>query len=79
MVRRLEKQLQSHLSGRATFVEDLNVRDQLYVAFLRSPVAHARIREIDAGRARNADGLLRCSPDPTFRTSSARTFGGSFP
>ena len=67
MVRRLEKQLQSHLSGRATFVEDLNVRDQLYVAFLRSPVAHARIREIDAGRARNADGLLRVFTGPDLQ------------
>jgi carbon-monoxide dehydrogenase large subunit len=67
MVRRLEKQLQSHLSGQATFVEDLNVRDQLYVAFLRSPVAHARIREIDTGRTRKVGGLLHVFTGPDLQ------------
>ena len=40
------------LTGRALFVDDVDLPDMLHVAFVRSPHAHARILRIDATRAR---------------------------
>lgn len=44
--RRLRKEDSRHLHGRARFVGDMTMPGLQEVAFLRSPVAHARIREI---------------------------------
>jgi len=46
------------LTGRALFVDDLDLPGMLHVAFLRSPYAHARIRGIDASRARKREGVI---------------------
>ena len=35
------------LTGNALFVDDVELSGLLHAAFLRSPVAHARIRHID--------------------------------
>ena len=45
------------LTGRAMFVDDLNLPGMLHVAFLRSDDAHARIRSIDASAARARPGV----------------------
>ena len=45
------------LLGRARFMGDLALPGLRAVAFLRSPHAHARIGEIDAGEARNLPGV----------------------
>lgn len=47
----------SFLRGQAQFVDDVDLPGLLHAAFLRSPFAHARIRSIDAGRAREARGV----------------------
>ena len=39
------------LSGRGQFVDDLNLPGMLHAAFVRSPVAHARILNIDVSEA----------------------------
>jgi carbon-monoxide dehydrogenase large subunit len=39
------------ITGRATYVDDLNLTGQLYAALVRSPEAHARIVSIDASAA----------------------------
>jgi CO/xanthine dehydrogenase Mo-binding subunit len=42
------------LRGQALFVDDVELPGMLYAAFLRSNVAHARIRSIDVSAARPA-------------------------
>jgi aerobic carbon-monoxide dehydrogenase large subunit len=46
------------LSGQALFVDDVELPGMLYAAFLRSNVAHARIRSIDVSAARARDGVV---------------------
>ena len=47
------------LRGRGTFVGDLRLPGMLHAAVLRSPHAHARIRGVDASRARQMPGVVR--------------------
>jgi carbon-monoxide dehydrogenase large subunit len=46
------------LTGRALFVDDVNLPGMLHVTFLRSLHAHARIRGIDVSRARQRPGVV---------------------
>jgi CO/xanthine dehydrogenase Mo-binding subunit len=45
------------LTGRALFVDDVQLPGMLHVAFLRSPHAHARLGAIDVSRARAVPGV----------------------
>ena len=45
------------LTGRALFTDDVQLDGLLHVAFLRSDLAHARIRSIDVGGAREHPGV----------------------
>lgn len=44
-------------SGRAQFIDDLNLPGQLYGAMLQSPLAHAKILKIDTTRAKALPGV----------------------
>jgi carbon-monoxide dehydrogenase large subunit len=46
------------LSGQALFVDDVELPGMLHAAFLRSSVAHARIRSIDVTAARARPGVV---------------------
>jgi carbon-monoxide dehydrogenase large subunit len=46
------------VAGRATFVNDLLPAGLTWIAFLRSPHAHARIRSIDPSGARSMPGVV---------------------
>ena len=46
------------LSGQALFVDDVELPGMLHAAFLRSNVAHARIRSIDVTAARAREGVV---------------------
>jgi carbon-monoxide dehydrogenase large subunit len=46
------------LTGRALFVDDVNLPDMVHVAFVRSPHAHARILGIDASQAKAREGVF---------------------
>src|SRR5262245_15909802 len=46
------------LLGRGQYVDDMVLGGMLHAAVLRSPVAHARIRSIDASRARALPGVV---------------------
>jgi CO/xanthine dehydrogenase Mo-binding subunit len=46
------------LVGDALFVDDVELPDLLYAAFLRSNVAHARIKSIDVTAARAREGVV---------------------
>lgn len=45
------------LAGRALFTDDVHLAGMLHVAFLRSDLAHARIRSIDLGGAKERAGV----------------------
>lgn len=47
-----------HLEGRGTYVDDVVMARLAHVVFLRSPMAHARIGEIDATLARSMPGVI---------------------
>jgi carbon-monoxide dehydrogenase large subunit len=46
------------ITGRATYTDDVKLPDAAYVAFVRSPQAHARIKRIDVSRAASAPGVV---------------------
>ena len=46
------------LTGRALFVDDVELEGMLHVAFLRSPYAHACITSIDVSAALGREGVL---------------------
>ncbi len=46
------------LSGRGNYVDDIKLPNMAYAAFLRSPIAHARITGIETSEARRAPGVL---------------------
>ncbi len=46
------------LTGRALFIDDLDLPGMVHVAFLRSPHAHARLRGVDVSRARQREGVV---------------------
>ena len=46
------------LTGRALFVDDVELPGMAHAAFVRSPYAHARLGAVDAGAARAMDGVL---------------------
>jgi carbon-monoxide dehydrogenase large subunit len=55
-VRRIEDR--RLLRGQATFIDDLELPRQLYVAFVRSQYAHARLRSIDLDPALATPGVV---------------------
>jgi len=45
------------LRGTGRFVDDIALPGMLHAAFVRSPLAHARIRKVDVALAREAPGV----------------------
>lgn len=45
------------LTGNGKYTDDINLRGQSYVHFLRSDVAHGRINGIDTSAAEAMDGV----------------------
>jgi CO/xanthine dehydrogenase Mo-binding subunit len=46
------------LTGRGQFIADLQLPQMLHAAFVRSPLAHARIKAIDLSRAAASPGII---------------------
>jgi carbon-monoxide dehydrogenase large subunit len=46
------------VSGRGRYVDDLPVGDGLFAVFARSPLAHARLRDLDLSAARAVPGVV---------------------
>src|SRR5581483_10316673 len=67
-----------YLMGRGRYVDDIDLRGMLHVAFVRSPHAHARIVRIDTEAARALDGVVAVftgedlADVPPFVTAIAR-------
>ncbi|PWE31994.1 carbon monoxide dehydrogenase [Maritimibacter sp. 55A14] len=47
------------LTGTGNYTDDINIRGQAYVHFLRSDVAHGRIKGIDTAEAEKMPGVVR--------------------
>jgi carbon-monoxide dehydrogenase large subunit len=45
------------VTGRGRYLDDIHLAGMLHAAFVRSPHAHARIVQVDTGRAREAPGV----------------------
>jgi aerobic carbon-monoxide dehydrogenase large subunit len=45
------------ITGRASYVDDINITGQLWAAWVRSPEAHAKIVSIDTSAAKARDGV----------------------
>src|SRR5581483_3195249 len=52
------KEDQRFLTGRGTYVDDINRPGQTYAHILRSPHASAKIRSIDTAKAKQAPGVV---------------------
>ncbi len=52
------------LTGRGQFIADLELPHMLHAVFVRSPVAHARIKSIDVSRAAAAPGVVYALTGP---------------
>ncbi|MGB6537397.1 MAG: xanthine dehydrogenase family protein molybdopterin-binding subunit [Xanthobacteraceae bacterium] len=61
MVRREDRRL---LTGRGQFIADFELPHMLHAAFVRSPLAHARIKAIDLSRAAAAPGFVHALSGP---------------
>jgi len=46
------------VTGNGVFVDDLRLPGMLYAAFVRSRVAHARIRSIETSKAERLNGVV---------------------
>jgi len=56
---RVKRKEDPHLiTGNGTYVANLSLPNMAYVAFVRSPFAHARIRSIDTSAARQYPGVV---------------------
>lgn len=46
------------ITGRGLFVDDIKLPNMLYIAYLRSPYAHAKIKDIDTSKALRIQGVV---------------------
>ncbi len=60
------------LLGRGTYVDDVKLPGVLEVAFVRSPLSHARIVSVDVDRARKLPGVELVLTGAEFRRSRRR-------
>jgi carbon-monoxide dehydrogenase large subunit len=73
------------LTGRGRYVDDVHLPAMLHAAFLRSPLAHARITRTDASAARELPGVVAVYTGAEMRawvapaTSGGKVFGLGVP
>ena len=60
------------VTGQGRYVDDITLPGMLYLAFARSPVAHANIASIDTSAAKEMPGWWPCTPAPSWPTSGPR-------
>jgi len=67
--RRTRKEDQHLITGRSTFVDNMTLPGMVYLAILRSPMAHAVITSIDASPARERPGVIAAFTGRDFADS----------
>ena len=48
------------LQGKGNYIDDINLKDQLYMALVHSPYPHANIKGIDSSAAMKVPGAVAC-------------------
>jgi aerobic carbon-monoxide dehydrogenase large subunit len=75
----LRKEDPALLTGESRFTDDLTVAGALHVRIVRSPVAHARIRSIDATAARAHPGVVAVLTGPDLQGEFANPLPCAWP
>ncbi len=57
------------LTGKGRYTDDINIRGQLYAHFIRSQVAHGRIRKIDVKDAEAMPGVVKVFTSADFASA----------
>lgn len=57
------------ITGRGTYVDDIVLPNTVYLAILRSPYAHAKIKRIDTSKARKQPGMIAVTTGQELRKS----------
>jgi carbon-monoxide dehydrogenase large subunit len=55
------------VTGHGKYTDDIRVENQAYAAFVRCPVAHARIRGVDASAAEAMEGVIAVLTGPEMK------------
>lgn len=76
-VRRIEDP--ALITGRGRFVDDFAPEGLLHLVFVRSPMAHARIRSIDTQAARKLPGVVAVFTGKDLVAAGVKPFGGPPP
>ncbi len=63
------------LTGNGRYTDDINLRGQAYVHFLRSDVAHGRIKGIDTNAAEAMPGVIRIFTSKDFESAGGLPCG----
>ncbi|MBT5755920.1 MAG: xanthine dehydrogenase family protein, partial [Acidimicrobiaceae bacterium] len=61
------------LTGAGRYTADIGMPDQAYVAFVRSPEAHAEVTSVDVTEAASADGVLAVLTGHDYESDGLRT------
>jgi len=65
------------LNGQGVFADDLTFPNELHLAFVRSPHAHARIKLIDAGEAWHLEGVVAVLTGADLSKDGVGSFPGN--
>ena len=61
------------LTGAGRYTADIGMPDQAYVAFVRSPEAHAEVTSVDVTEAASADGVLAVLTGHDYESDGLRS------
>lgn len=70
---------QALVKGQPVFADDINLKDQLHVKILHSPIAHARISKIDTTQALALEGVVAVFTHLDFKPHYYTTAGQGYP
>ena len=70
---------QALVKGQPVFADDINLKDQLHVKILHSPLAHARISNIDISQAFALEGVVAVFTHHDFKPHFYTTAGQGYP
>ncbi|NHZ86013.1 MAG: molybdopterin-dependent oxidoreductase [Planctomycetia bacterium] len=70
---------QSLVKGKPVFADDIKLDNPLYIKILHSPVAHAKIKNIDTSKAMAMDGVVAVYTHKDFKKHYYTTAGQGYP
>ena len=69
----------SLVKGKPVFADDIKLDNPLYIKILHSPVAHAKIKNIDTTKAMAMDGVVAVYTHKDFKKHYYTTAGQGYP